>query len=137
MTDCFLVSIFLCTMAMSIKSPSTISYIDQNNNRYDLTHKSIHYTPVRVEHSSSGMYSGGNPYSGSIDEVQYNKNMDMAKKLLGITNTHSDDRVMTSSILKITEVDKTTEATLLPSHFREDFEKQLKSLMPSKTEKVK
>jgi hypothetical protein len=48
-----------------------LHYADGCNNRYKISSECITYDPVRPEESSSGEYSGGQPYSKKIDPEQY------------------------------------------------------------------
>ena len=68
-----LVSVLIILNMSSINAQSTIMvYTDQNNNTYTITETSVEYDPITPAESSSGMYSGGEPWKKKIDnEVFY------------------------------------------------------------------
>jgi hypothetical protein len=49
------------------------TYIDGNNNRYEITSSYIDYKPVKPENSSSGTYSGGEAKKAAITKEQFQK----------------------------------------------------------------
>jgi hypothetical protein len=46
---------------------SFLTYIDKNNNTYKITESEVEYIPIKASESSSGMYSGGEPWKKKID----------------------------------------------------------------------
>ncbi len=47
-------------------------YIDGSGNKYTITSTTITYDPMTPERSSSGTYSGGEPYTVNIEEKNFN-----------------------------------------------------------------
>ena len=52
---------------------SSYVYLDGSANRYLITSSSIVYDPITPEKSSTGMYSGGEPYTVNISEEQFDQ----------------------------------------------------------------
>ena len=50
----------------------TYYYLDGSANQYTITSTQIVYDPVPPEESSTGMYSGGEPFQIKIDSNQFN-----------------------------------------------------------------
>ncbi len=48
----------------------TFEYIDGNGNQYILKDDILEYIPIQPEYSSSGFYSGGEPFSKKLDPKQ-------------------------------------------------------------------
>ena len=60
-------------------------YIDGNGNLYVISSTTIVYDPITPEESSTGTYSGGEPYNITIDLKQFNNLENKFKKVM--TNT--------------------------------------------------
>lgn len=45
----------------------SMDYVDTNNNTYHITNDSIYFLPISAIESSTGEYSGGEPWSKKID----------------------------------------------------------------------
>lgn len=66
---------------------------DGSGNAYDLRQNQIHYIPVKPENSSSGMYSGGEEKTTSIDLISYLDLRDQIKTLCMDKALHIKNRV--------------------------------------------
>lgn len=78
---------------------NSYEYIDGNGNLYAISATSIVYDPITPEESSSGTYSGGEPYTAFIEEKQFNDLDETVKKCIGDQNGQTDTKKMGTGTL--------------------------------------
>lgn len=76
-----------------------IIYMDQNNNRYEISGNQLKYISVRSQNSSSGTYSGGEDREIGINEDDFNHLKQLSFKLIEATETHAPKREMMTAVL--------------------------------------
>lgn len=74
-------------------------YVDGNANRYVITPSSLRYLPVTPEVSSSGMYSGGEPFEIKLSNRQYSGLRDLFEKAIAKQNSHIPNRIKGSGTI--------------------------------------
>lgn len=62
-------------------------YVDGNGNLYAITSNTIVYDPITPEESSTGTYSGGEPYTVSIEQQHF----DAIRKAIDNAITQTED----------------------------------------------
>lgn len=108
------------------------SYIDGNNNVWDISADSLEYKPISKEMSSSGIYSGGIPFQIKITLDQYLTVQSLLQKGLNNTSIHLQHRQMGSgTILELAKADAQGVSCFLPMNSPEkaaieNYLKQLK-----------
>ncbi len=68
------------------------TFLDGNNNAYEITPTAIRYVPVTPEQSSSGRYSGGTPKTIAIAEDRFRHVEALIQQVLADTAHHLTDR---------------------------------------------
>ena len=71
---------------------STYVYFDGSANKYTITQSSIKYDPVTPEDSSTGFYSGGEPYQKNIDPLQFESLEAVFKKAIQVKEDQTSNR---------------------------------------------
>lgn len=79
------------------------TYLDGSSNKYVITHKSVEYTPIKPEFSSSGIYNGGDYMKKEISKSQFEKIVLVIKKAIGNKKSHIKNRVKASGLIIIEE----------------------------------
>lgn len=79
----------------------SFTYVDGNNNTYEITESSLSYDPVKPENSSSGTYSGGTPYSMDLNVGQWESIRSAVERTLKDNDNLVDTRTMGSGMLII------------------------------------
>lgn len=69
-------------------------YIDGSNNVWLIASDNIEYKPIAKENSSSGEYSGGEPFKKNIELTQFQAIQSLLKKGLSNKAIHLEDRNM-------------------------------------------
>ncbi|MBX3157089.1 MAG: hypothetical protein KF773_14025 [Deltaproteobacteria bacterium] len=77
----------------------TYVYVDGSGNRFAIAPDRLAYTPVRPEHSSTGMYSGGDPADVALTAAQLAGIEELIRAYLADTAHHIADRVKGSGLL--------------------------------------
>jgi hypothetical protein len=78
---------------------SSYEYVDGNGNLYAISTTSIVYDPVTPEESSTGTYSGGEPYIASLEQKQFDQIEAVFKKVISQTSDQTSNRSMGSGTL--------------------------------------
>ncbi|AEE47961.1 hypothetical protein Halhy_0047 [Haliscomenobacter hydrossis DSM 1100] len=108
-------------------------YIDGNNNAWNISKKWIEYKPISKVLSSSGNYSGGEPFQAKITTRQYRAIRSLLQNAMSNTAIHLPNRLMGSgTIIEFTEEDDQTATCYLPMNSPEkaaieDWLNQLKN----------
>lgn len=119
--------LFFAIAISSISAQAKIySYIDGNNNDYEITPDSIFYSPVKPIESSSGEYSGGNPARVKISSEQFLKIELIIKSILKDKSNLIKDRLMGCGTLI---AGKKTTYISGKSPLKAELEKELKSYL--------
>lgn len=71
---------------------NSYEYVDGNGNLYAISQTAIVYDPVTAEESSTGLYSGGEPYTAFIEEKQFNNLDETFKKCISDQEGQTDTR---------------------------------------------
>jgi len=74
----------------------------------------IEYAPVKPETSSSGLYDGGEPYSGTLTDGEYKVLRDLALAALNDSKNAIPDRIMGSGYLTVHASDQAQDVILAP-----------------------
>jgi len=75
------------------------TYVDGAGNRYSLNDNQLEYNPMTPEMSSSGIYSGGQPFITKLEKIDLIKLIDVLERALWSKNDHTDKRTMGSGTL--------------------------------------
>jgi hypothetical protein len=121
-------AILLLALAFSSISSKAKSYtyIDGNNNDYEITSDSIFYSPIAPVESSSGEYSGGDPKRLKITEAQFLKIEMIIKSILKDKSNFIKDRLMGCGTLI---AGKKTTYINSASQLKAELEQELKSYL--------
>lgn len=87
------------TPEKNTKMNKLISYIDGNNNVWEIDNSAIQYKPVNKQESSSGLYSGGKNRNIVISPEQYSELQELAQAALNDKSAHIGKRQMGSALL--------------------------------------
>lgn len=107
------------------------SYADGSGNKYRLKDATLQYIPMTPEQSSSGTYSGGDPFTLELEKMNLIKLIDVFERALWSEEDHTKMRTMGSGTLykKVGE-----ESSLIYLRMRsgsmEEINALLKSLKP-------
>ena len=115
----------------SIKNDTTmIRYTDQNNNQYTITKSLFEYVPITKNNSSSGIYDGGAPATGTITLAQFRE---LNKAATAVVNKAPENakREMLTSVLTIQTQGTTTTKIVRKSEERSHLETLLIALKKS------
>jgi hypothetical protein len=74
-------------------------YSDGSANRYIVTQDSIQYIPVKLEESSTGFYSGGEPAHEKITSEQFNDVQKLFEDAINKPEIQIEDRMKTSGLV--------------------------------------
>lgn len=91
-----------------------LTYADGSANRYVISSTQLNYIPVKPEESSTGMYSGGEPATVTINAQQYAALKTLFEKALAQTDQQITDRIKTSGLVAIQNGTERREAILKP-----------------------
>lgn len=81
-------------------------YADGSGNRYIVSDTTLRYIPVRPEGSSTGMYSGGEPFEISLSAGQIRELQQVFENAIAAQQSHTKDRAkMTGLVIKSTQSD--------------------------------
>jgi hypothetical protein len=108
---------------------SNYRYVDGNGNSFDIRSNSIHYDPVTPLESSSGNYSGGEPFSFSINEQQFNQLEQVFKKSIANQQGQTKKRTKGTGTLVVLQ-HKTIYIFETNSVQKKEIESALKSVAP-------
>lgn len=122
---CVAMTLVMCTVK---ENDMQISYLDQNNNEYRVTHDSFWYTPMTPEQSSSGTYSGGEAVMRKIDVKTFSEISKVAMALVETNKDKDIKREMLTSRLTVKKKDSSTRVTLRKSKDRAHLEALLVAL---------
>lgn len=117
MQSCFVLVQFclvLATSVMSCKSTATViqgknntmisfEYLDGSANRYRITPDSIVYDPVTPQESSSGLYSGGEPYHAAITTEAFARLQALFEKAITVTADQTTERSKGTGVLVLSD----------------------------------
>jgi hypothetical protein len=117
-----------------------IDYGDGSGNRYTLKLEEgkaiIKYEPVTPEMSSSGYYSGGEPFERNIDFTLFNQIAEIATQAIQSKSSHINKRIMSSGMLTVEINNSKQKAILAPnSKIKENLEKLLEKTKPKSSPK--
>jgi hypothetical protein len=112
-----------------------IDYVDGCGNVYILKLEKgkgiVEYEPMTPEMSSSGFYSGGEPFEREIDIKLFNQIAELAVQAIKNKSAHIINREMGSGMLKIEINNSKQKAILAPdSKIKEKLEKLLDKTKP-------
>ncbi len=112
-----------------------IDYGDGCGNKYVLKLEEgkaiVKYEPMTIERSSSGFYSGGEPFEKDIEIKLFNQIAEIAMQAIKTKSSHIDKRIMGSGILTIEINNSKQKAILAPdSKIKENLEKLLGETKP-------
>lgn len=76
-------------------------YLDGNGNKYSITPESIIYDPITPAESSTGIYSGGEPYNISISLVEFEILQETAMNCINKKEGIIENRIKGSGMLVV------------------------------------
>jgi hypothetical protein len=89
-----------------MNSISDYEYADGSGNRYVLSNATLRYIPVKPEESSTGMYSGGEPFEISLSADQIRELEQVFDNAILAQQSHTQDRAkMTGLIIKSSQTE--------------------------------
>lgn len=68
------------------------TYADGSSNKYKLLNNRLEYDPMTPELSSSGTYSGGDPFEIELKKIDVIKLIDVLERAIWSVNDHSERR---------------------------------------------
>ncbi|MEZ4990661.1 MAG: hypothetical protein R2824_09625 [Saprospiraceae bacterium] len=107
----------------------TIKYVDFNNNVYTIAGGKLHYAPMKVENSSSGIYSGGDEQLITLSEEQLAMIGEKAQAIADTLSLHLEQRQMLTAVLFVGEGEDRKKFIVARSELQGGLEKLLKDLM--------
>jgi hypothetical protein len=109
---------------------TVFEYADGNGNTYKVQHSSLEYIPVKKEESSSGMYSGGDARTVTLNAEQYKNITTLLESALNNTAIHINDRVMMSGVVRAVSSENKRSCIIKPgSDELRRIEQTLKSIV--------
>ena len=127
-----IISVLTILSVSSIKAQnSTMVYTDQNNNTYTITETSVEYDPITPAESSSGMYSGGEPWKKKIDNEVFYVIETWFNDINKDKTQHLKKRIKPSIVLSVKK-GKKKEKVLIAKPNKE-FDEYMKLLKTNKT----
>lgn len=104
-------------------------YLDLNNNAYYITEKKVVYDPMTPMESSSGEYSGGEPWEKEIDNDVYFEIENTFKKAIENKENHLEQRERISVLIKSKYPGEQERSYIIkPNNELDDYLKSLKTL---------
>lgn len=106
-----------------------VDYWDKANNLYSIRNDSLYFIPVTVENSSSGSYSGGEPFEKSIGIKQKDIIISLLKTACTSEKCLDDKRKKGTSTVKLNINEVATECWLkYDSSCQREIERYLKTI---------
>ncbi len=96
-----------CTTTKKNNTMTSYEYVDGNGNLYAINNTSVVYDPVTPEESSTGMYSGGEPYTAPLEQKQFDQIEATFKKAIENKADQTDTRSMGTGTLIVMPSKKT------------------------------
>lgn len=90
------------------------NYADGNGNWYKVFENSIQYIPVQSNQSSSGVYSGGEPWESKITLNDFKEFEVLFQQAMKDKSSHISERLMGSSLIKKQKMGKAMVCILKP-----------------------
>jgi hypothetical protein len=75
------------------------TYADGSGNKYKLQKFKLSYFPITPDMSSSGTYSGGEPFKIDLERLDLIKLIDVFERALWANKDHTEKRTMGSGII--------------------------------------
>lgn len=112
-------------------SPKKIIFSDMNANSYEISPTKIHYSPITVKESSSGIYSGGEEKTVKITKLQFQKLVELAEKVTENSEILLKKRTKPSCLVKIVSKNGNSSKFIIAHDAKEikAFEVELKNLL--------
>ena len=104
-----------------------ITYLDFNNNSYKVSTDRISYEPIRIEDSSSGEYSGGEPAEAALTEDEFLEIYELAKAIMKDKTLHRNKRRMLTAMMIHHQEEEAEKYILARTEPQRTFAKALKS----------
>ncbi len=99
----------------NVEAPEKIIFIDFNNNIYEVFANRIKYEPISQAESSSGIYSGGEPKTVTIDTDTFMNIFFLAEAAVNNRQLHLIKRIKTSSVIKLLYSDNEITSIIIDS----------------------
>jgi hypothetical protein len=109
----------------SMKNSESITYIDQNNNLYRITHKSISFRGTKPIQSSTGSYDGGRDKTANLKPKDFKRLKEISKVLMEDKTSHALKREKMTSVVRIDSGKVSEEVILYDSKHRDKMEELL------------
>jgi hypothetical protein len=114
-----------------MNSISDYEYADGSGNRYVLSNATLRYIPVKPEESSTGMYSGGEPFEISLSADQIRELQHVFDNAILAQQSHTQDRAkMTGLIIKSSQSESVSVILKPDAPQKEALENALLKLKP-------
>ncbi len=124
----FSVLAILIALPFSCMNPTTLyKYADGNGNTYSVSADMLKYDPVSPGNSSSGMYSGGEPWEVPLSREQYESVASLLEEAIGAREEHQNAREMMTGSVSRTRKDKVTVILKRNSPIKIKVEEMLKN----------
>ncbi len=78
---------------------NSYEYVDGNGNLYAISSTTIVYDPITPEESSTGTYSGGEPYTITIEQKNFDQIVSVFKKVIAEKKGQTQTRSMGTGTL--------------------------------------
>lgn len=106
----------------------TYLYVDQNNNRFQITASEIRYIPITASESSSGQYDGGDKATVAISEKTFKEISNLAEAVF-VSEGITTQRRMLMSVLSVYKDGENKHVIVTPSEERKQLETALRELI--------
>jgi hypothetical protein len=90
-----------CKTQQNNSTITSYVYVDGNGNLYAISSTSIVYDPVTPEESSTGTYSGGEPYVAPLEQKQFDQIQAAFKKVIADKTGQTTTRSMGTGTLVV------------------------------------
>jgi len=108
--------LLLCIINSCNNSKNMIyHYYDGSGNQFKIETQSLEYIPIEPIESSSGIYSGGEPYKIEITAEQFNQIQNLFEKAFKSKKEHSKERAKLTGMLSIEKNSEKKICILLPN----------------------
>ncbi len=126
-----IVALIALRITSSNAQNTVMVYTDQSNNSYTITETSVEYDPITPAESSSGTYSGGEPWKKKIDNEVFYVIETWFSDIKKDKTQHLKKRIKPSIVLSVKK-GKKKEKVLIAKPNKE-FDEYMKLLKTNKT----
>jgi hypothetical protein len=108
--------LFILWILMGCKTSKNMIYYyyDGSGNMYKIENQVLEYSPVSPEKSSSGIYSGGEPFQKKLTKEQYEKIVSLLETAFQSKEEQTNQRMMMTGMVVFKRNNEKNSCILLP-----------------------